>query len=99
MSLEVSKEAAEWYKNEMDLEDGDFVQFYVQLYGGIPTSHPNYSLGMSVGKEGNIAIKNVVEGIAFYFNEDHSWFLEEFEMKVVLENRDVEVILQTKKEL
>lgn len=89
MTLNVSKEAAVWYKNEMDLEQGDYLQYYVQLYGGIPTAHPNYSLGMSIGKEGNIAEKAEVEGITFYFNEEHAWFLKEFDMEVVLKDGDV----------
>lgn len=97
MSLKVSKEAAEWYKNEMDLEQGDYVRYYVQLYGGIPTVHPNYSLGMSIGKEGNIAIKDVVEGITFYFGDDDSWFLEEFDMEVVLEKEELAFKFRKKK--
>ena len=96
MSLKVSKQAASWYKNEMDLEQGDFVQFYVQLYGGIPTVHPNYSLGVTIGKTGNIAIKDVVKGITFYFNDDDSWFLEEFNMKVVLENEELSFVFHKK---
>lgn len=96
MNLEVSKEAAEWYKREMNLEPGTYVQYYIQLYGGIPTAHPNYSLGMSVGKEGSIGVKAEVEGINFYFNEDNSWFLKEFDMKVVLENEELEFIFQEK---
>ncbi|QGQ45266.1 HesB/YadR/YfhF family protein [Metabacillus sediminilitoris] len=96
MNFEVSKEAAEWYKNEMDLEQGDYVRYYIQLYGGIPTVHPNYSLGVSIGKEGNIAIKDVVEGITFYFNDEDSWFLEEFNMKVVLEKEELEFIFHRK---
>ncbi len=89
MSLKVSNEAANWYKNEMDLEAGDYLQYYVQIYGGIPTAHPNYSLGMSIGKEGNIAVKDEVEGIIFYFNEEHAWFLKEFDMEVVVEGEDL----------
>jgi len=96
MSLKVSKEAAEWYKEEMSLKQGDYVQFYVQLYGGIPTVHPNYSLGVSTGKEGNIAIKEVVEGITFYFSEDNSWFLEEFDMQVILGNDELEFVFNKK---
>lgn len=89
MKLNVSKEAASWYKDEMSLEPGDYIQYYVQLYGGIPTAHPNYSLGMSIGKEGNIAVMDEVEGIVFYFNEEHAWFLDEFDMEVVLEDGDL----------
>src|SRR5690625_5256666 len=89
MNLKVTDEAAKWYKEEMSLEPGDYIQYYVQLYGGIPTAHPNYSLGMSIGKEGNIAVKNEVEGIIFYFNEEQAWFLDEFDMEVDLEDGDL----------
>lgn len=96
MSFEVTKEAAAWYQSEMDLEEGDFVQYYVQLYGGIPTSHPNYSLGMSVGEEGKVAVKDVVDGITFYFNEDNVWFLNEFNMTVDVKDGDLDFIFTDK---
>lgn len=89
MKLTVSKEAAQWYKDEMDLASGEYVQYYVQLYGGIPTAHPNYSLGMSIGKDGNIAVKEEVEGVIFYFNEEHAWFLKEFDMEVDVKDGDL----------
>ncbi len=96
MKFEVSLEAANWYKKEMDVKQGDYVQYYVQLYGGIPTAHPNYSLGMSIGKEGDIAVKDVVEGITFYFNENNSWFLNEFDMKVVVEGEELAFVFHEK---
>lgn len=96
MNFEVSNEAAEWYKNEMDLNQGDYVQYHVQLYGGIPTAHPNYSLGVSTGKDGNVTVKDVVLGITFYFNDNDSWFLEEFDMKVVIKNEEPEFIFHKK---
>ena len=96
MNFEVTKEAAEWYKDEMGLAQGDYVQFYVQLYGGIPTGYQNYSLGVSIGKEGNLATKDEVEGITFYFNEDNVWILEEIDMKVTIENDELEFIFSKK---
>lgn len=85
MSLKVSKEAAKWYKNEMDLEAGDYLQYYVQIYGGIPTAHQNYSLGMSIGEDGHVAVKDEVEGIVFilmmnmhgfWMNSQWKWILK-----------------------
>lgn len=96
MSLEISQAAANWYKEEFDLEDGEYVRFFVQLYGGIPTSHPNYFLGISVGREGNIAISQIVEGITFYFNENDKWILEQFNMTVDLKDGEAAIILQEK---
>lgn len=87
----ISEEAALWFKEEMGLESGDYVQFFVKIYGGIPTTHPNYFLGVSVGESSDIAAEKVVEGITFFFNERDSWFLDEFNMKVVKEKDKDEV--------
>lgn len=94
MKLEVSKDAAKWFISEMDLTPGDYVQFVVKIYGGIPTAHPDYFLGISVGREGEIAIKYVIEGITFYFNDQDSWFLENYDMKVMKKDEDVEFIFE-----
>lgn len=96
MSLKVSKEAAAWYKEEMDLNDGDYIQFYVKLYGGIPTVHPNYSLGVSVGKTDHIGISDTVDGITFFFDDDDAWFLDDFEMEIVKKGDEVDFLFHKK---
>ncbi|MRG87811.1 HesB/YadR/YfhF family protein [Salinibacillus xinjiangensis] len=95
--LSVSQEAAKWYMDEMDLEKGDYVQFFVKLYGGIPTVFPSYFLGISEGIEGNIAIQDEVEGITFYFNKEDSWFLDDHDLKVELKGDDPEFIFEERK--
>ncbi|MED4402214.1 hypothetical protein ABET41_12420 [Metabacillus fastidiosus] len=94
MNLNVSREAAEWYASEMDLKPGDYLQFVVKIYGGIPTVHPDYYLGISIGKEGSIGIKNVVEGITFYFSVEDSWFLKEYDLDIIKKDNDVEYIFK-----
>ncbi|WP_085992651.1 HesB/YadR/YfhF family protein [Oceanobacillus senegalensis] len=84
MKLQVNEEAAKWFIEEMGLEKGDMVQFFLKIYGGIPTVHPNYFLGISYGENGKIAIQQEVQGITFYFNEKDAWFLDEYNMKVQL---------------
>ena len=34
MNFSVSKEAAQWYIEEMGLEQNDYVHFFVKIYGG-----------------------------------------------------------------
>jgi uncharacterized protein YneR len=92
MKLEVTNEAAKWFASELDLGSGDFVQFVVKIYGGIPTVHKDYYLGLSIGNDGHVAIKDVVEGITFYFNEQDAWFLENHSLKIVKKDNDVEYI-------
>ncbi|MFB1051059.1 HesB/YadR/YfhF family protein [Paraliobacillus sp. JSM ZJ581] len=82
MAFTVTEEAAAWYINEMSLDSGDYVHFFVKLYGGIPTAHPNYFLGVSVGKDGEIGTSDIVKGITFYFTQQDKWFLEDFDLKV-----------------
>lgn len=87
----VTEEAAKWYIEEMGLESGDYVQFFVKIYGGIPTGQPNYFLGVSFGETNDISIKETVGGITFFFNERDAWFIEEQDMKVVKNEDDEEV--------
>jgi len=92
MEFSVSKEAAKWYKEEMGLAQNTYVQFFVKLYGGIPTAHPNYFLGLSVGKDGDVGINDVVEDITFYFNSHDDWFLKEYQLKVEMGKDEPEFI-------
>lgn len=96
MQMKVSQEAAQWYIGEMELEEGDHIQYYPQLYGGIPTTHPNYSLGLSVGKEEGIAVKDVVEGITFYFTDNHAWIMEEYDLHIGFEKGEPTFIFEKK---
>lgn len=96
MKLHISTEAANYYKSEMDLTDGDYLQFYAKLYGGIPTAYPGYFLGISLGKEGDIAIATEVAGITFYFRKENEWILKEHEMHVSMNGNEV-VFTYTKK--
>lgn len=91
MKLIVTEEAAEWFIDELGLEAGDYIQFTVKLYGGIQTMYPNYYLGISKGHNGVIHIKDEVKGITFYFNKDDAWLLEQHDMVVSTENRELDV--------
>ncbi|WP_186579591.1 hypothetical protein [Aquibacillus kalidii] len=89
MGFSVSTEAAKWYQKELDLNPGDYVRFYIKLYGGIPTVHPSFYLGVSKGKEGEVDIRDIANRIIFYFNKRDSWFLEEYDLSLGVENNVV----------
>lgn len=82
MNLEITEAAADWFIEEMGLEKGEKVQFFLKIYGGIPTDHPNYFLGLSTGDQGEMVVSTEVKGITFYFIEKDKWFLEQYDMKV-----------------
>lgn len=93
MKLTVTKDAALWYKNEMGLEDGDFLRFFVK-YGGNNQFHPNFSLGVVKQEPENIAISQKQEGIMFYFEKQDEWFIEGIELTVGLQNGEAEFIFE-----
>ncbi|RKQ30795.1 HesB/YadR/YfhF family protein [Oceanobacillus halophilus] len=97
MKLQVTEDAAKWFIEEMGLEKGELVQFRLKIYGGIPTVHPNYFLGLTTGENGKIAIKDEVEGITFYFNDKDAWFLDEHDMKVEMGEEEVEYHFEERK--
>ncbi len=41
MNLSVTKEAAQWYKNELNLQSGETLRFFVQ-YGGCSTVQKDF---------------------------------------------------------
>ncbi|CQR47467.1 Iron-sulphur cluster biosynthesis [Paraliobacillus sp. PM-2] len=88
MAFTVTEEAAQWYIDEMGLSSGDYVHFFVKLYGGIPTAHPSYFLGVSVGKDGEMGPFKTVDEITFYFTKQDQWFINEFNLKVDMGNEE-----------
>lgn len=80
MKLSVHPQAARWYRQELQLRDGDCVRFVVQLYGH--SIHPNYSLGIAVEPPRDPGIQTVSEGIMFYFEKQDDWFLEGHRLNV-----------------
>ncbi|GAA0324786.1 HesB/YadR/YfhF family protein [Bacillus carboniphilus] len=88
MKLSITNEAAQWYKEEMNLRDGDSLQFFVQLYG--QSVHPNYSLGIARNEKPlNISYHSIVEGINFYIGEEDKWFFEDYHVSVTIFNNEV----------
>lgn len=90
MKLVVTESAAKWYKQELALQDGDFIRFFVKLYGGNSSIHPNFSLGISKEEPGSIAVSDKKAGITFYFDEQDEWFIEKHELIVDFKNGDIQ---------
>lgn len=88
MSLHVTPEAARFYKEEMELQEGDQLCLYVKLYGS-SSAHPNFSLGIARGKCGNSHLSTTVEGITFYLDAQDEWYVAGYELQVSLNNEEI----------
>ncbi|MGE7666437.1 HesB/YadR/YfhF family protein [Ureibacillus composti] len=81
MKIVVSQEALKWFKDEMDVQAGDYIRFYAR-YGGSSPFHEGFSLGMNREIPHDLGIETVIEGIHFYIEKDDLWFFNEHDLQV-----------------
>lgn len=55
MNLKINEEALKWYKDELDLKEGDQVRFFVR-YGGCSNVQKGFSLGVSKDEPQQIGV-------------------------------------------
>ncbi|TCP30232.1 uncharacterized protein YneR [Scopulibacillus darangshiensis] len=69
--LQISKQAARFYKDEMALQDGDGLKLYVR-YGGYDEG--GFALGVEKALPTELDTKTNIEGITFFSCPDDLWF-------------------------
>ncbi|MCD7033646.1 HesB/YadR/YfhF family protein [Metabacillus sp. GX 13764] len=89
MKLTVSDEAAAWYKNELDLGEGDALRFFVR-YGGNSVIHSGFSLGVMPGIPDEAAAAAEKSGITFYIEESDSWYFRDHDLTILMEEKTAE---------
>jgi len=89
MNIQISSEAAAWYKRELDLSNGDFVRFFVR-YGGYSTVQSGFSLGVSNEEPVDMAVKIENEGITFYIEEKDVWYFDDHDLSIEFQSEQDE---------
>ncbi|WP_442600264.1 HesB/YadR/YfhF family protein [Neobacillus sp. D3-1R] len=81
MNIQITNEAAKWYKSEMLLKDGDKIRFFVR-YGGHSTVHRGFSLGVEKEEPFDMGASATVEGITFFIEEKDLWYFSDHDLLV-----------------
>ncbi|WP_019241389.1 MULTISPECIES: HesB/YadR/YfhF family protein [Bacillus] len=81
MNIYISNEAAQWYENEFDLQEGDQVRFFAR-YGGVSTIQSGFSLGISVDEPNAIGAKIEKNNILYYIEENDLWYFDQHDLHV-----------------
>ncbi|HYK73681.1 MAG TPA: HesB/YadR/YfhF family protein [Pseudoneobacillus sp.] len=81
MNIQVTNDAASWYKSEMSLKDGDNLRFFVR-YGGFSTFQRGFSLGIEKEEPSEIGASTTVDGIMFYIEEKDLWYFSGHDLLV-----------------
>ncbi|UOY93225.1 HesB/YadR/YfhF family protein [Ectobacillus sp. JY-23] len=75
MHISISNDAANWYKREMLLNEGDQIRFFVQ-YGGCSTVQKGLSLGIRKDLPQHMAASTQAEGLTFFVEADDEWYFD-----------------------
>ncbi|MFB6467763.1 HesB/YadR/YfhF family protein [Cytobacillus sp. Hz8] len=75
MNIHITEEAANWYIEELDLKNGDYVRFFAR-YGGHSTVHQGFSLGISTETPHNMGVQTSVNGVIFYIEDADLWYFD-----------------------
>ena len=81
MKINISEEALQWFKDEMEACTGDFIRFYAR-YGGSSPFHEGFSIGMNREEPHDIGVVDEIEGIRFYIEKDDLWFFNDHDLLV-----------------
>jgi uncharacterized protein YneR len=86
MNIVISEQAAEWYKNEMNLTNGDFVRFFAR-YGGCSTVQSGFSLGINSEQPNNAGVSVEKDGITYYIEESDIWYFDGKDLNVTFNEK------------
>ncbi|TLS37448.1 HesB/YadR/YfhF family protein [Pseudalkalibacillus caeni] len=90
MDIKVTQPALNWFKNEMDAEEGDSIRFFVR-YGGYSTVQEGFSLGVNKEKPEEIAASETVDGIEFFVEEKDLWYFKDGNLTVKFSRKQDEI--------
>ncbi|MFG6148805.1 HesB/YadR/YfhF family protein [Halobacillus sp. B23F22_1] len=75
MNLNVTEEAANWYKEELELNDETSIRFFVR-YGGVGGLQPGLSLAIKEEDSSEPIAKDKVNQITFFIEADDEWYFD-----------------------
>jgi len=83
MNIHVTKEAAIWYKEELELTTPAQIRLFPR-YGGVGGIIPGFSIGINNDQPKAIYASTTVEDIQFFVEEQDSWYFEGHHLKIQL---------------
>lgn len=75
MKLNISEQAANWYKNEFRDTKTTYVRFFPR-YGGVGGLIPGFSIGINFDEPENMLVSFKANGIVFFIEQSDAWYFE-----------------------
>ena len=81
MNIQVGTKARSWFQNEMDVNQGDYVRFFVR-YGGSSPLHQGFSLGVTKDEPVEIGAKTEIDGAIYFVEQKDLWYFDGHDLHV-----------------
>ncbi|CAH0190984.1 hypothetical protein SRABI84_01659 [Peribacillus simplex] len=86
MKLTISDQAAKWYIDELGLQEGTHLRFYVR-YGGHSTVQSGFSLGILPEEPETAAVVTTMNEINFYVEEKDLWYFDGHDLLITFNEK------------
>lgn len=84
MQIQITDEAINWYKEELNIQSDDAVRFFVR-YGGVGGRIPGFSLGINVESPQTVHTSVTKNGFTFFIEETDAWYFENSNLTVQMD--------------
>ncbi|MFD4819064.1 HesB/YadR/YfhF family protein [Peribacillus butanolivorans] len=89
MKLTISEQAAKWYSDELELQEGSHLRFYVR-YGGHSSLQSGFSLGIMIEEPEAVAAATTLNKITFYVEEKDIWYFDGHDLLITFNEKQTE---------
>jgi len=92
VDLQISKEAAQWYITELELNEDSYLRFFVRYgFGG---HIPGFSIGVRKDTPTDIFSSVQVEGITFFIESKDAWYFDNNDLRVSFNSKMQEPVFE-----
>ena len=95
MNIHMCDQAFQWYKEELQLQQGDFVRFFAR-YGGCSTVQKGFSLGVNKEKPIDAAVTLAKDGIVFFIEQNDTWYFDGHDLYIEFDEKQNEPVFTYK---
>lgn len=81
MKLDVTNQAAEWYKDEYEITQKTELRLFVR-YGGVGGLVPGFSLGISIEEPDEIYTHKMIEDLTIYIEKTDAWYFDDTDLLI-----------------
>ncbi|MDS9471163.1 HesB/YadR/YfhF family protein [Sporosarcina pasteurii] len=96
MNIVLSDEALKWFRDEMEVSQGDAIRFFAR-YGGSSPLHEGFSLGVTKIEPDEASVQVDKEGVLYYIESRDEWFFDGHDLIVEVDPKLQELSYSYKK--